>query len=148
MTFDLIDRLYEQNSNIYLNGIFLYTPYPGTPLYKQVVKEYGFQPPTSLEEWGNFGIYRDISGTWHPKSYLKRCKTLSVMTRFPFYRKSFKLKDVTSTLVGNRFAKFPLNIIYYLYANISIWRWKKRFISFPIEFWLLEKALIRLRGFV
>ena len=51
MTFDLLDRLVSINPNIYPNGILLYTPYPGTPLFDHVIQKYHYQAPVSLEEW-------------------------------------------------------------------------------------------------
>jgi len=147
-TFELMDKLISLNPNIALNGIFLYTPYPGTPLYELVTKEYGYRPPQSLEEWAEYGIYRNVGNTWSSKRYLNRCKAISILTRFPFYHSKFALKDVSSGLAGSRFSKFPFNVAYYILTKLAIWRWKYKFFRFPIEFLLLEKVLIKLRGFV
>lgn len=147
-TFDLMDKLISLNPNIYLNGIFLYTPYPGTPLYELVMKEYNYMPPQSLEEWTKYGIYRNVGNTWSSKKYLNHCKVISILTRFPFYRSKFALKDVSSGVAGSRFSKFPFNVVYYIFTKLAIWRWKYKFFRFPIEFLLLEKLLIKLRGFV
>jgi radical SAM superfamily enzyme YgiQ (UPF0313 family) len=54
-TFGLIDRLKKMPGIELL--LFLYTPYPGTPLYKLSL-EMGFKEPQSLEEWSNF--YLDV----------------------------------------------------------------------------------------
>ncbi len=34
---------------------FLYTPYPGTPLFQRAI-EYGLKPPDKLEGWGNWSV--------------------------------------------------------------------------------------------
>jgi len=147
-SFQLIDRLAELNPDIYVNGLVLYTPYPGTPLFDRVVKEHGYQHPQTLEAWADFGIYREVGATWHPKAYLKKYKMISMLSRFPFWKKRFALADVSGALVGSRFARFPFNVAYWLMVRLAMWRWRNRFFKFPVEYWVLEKALMRIRGFV
>ena len=51
-TIDFMNMMYQINpDNMFL--LFLYTPFPGTPLYNRSV-ELGYQGPNSLEEWGLF----------------------------------------------------------------------------------------------
>jgi anaerobic magnesium-protoporphyrin IX monomethyl ester cyclase len=149
MSFNLIDELAGLNPNIYFNGIVLYTPYPGTPLYETVINNFGYKIPDSLEKWADYRIYRDIGNTWHSKKYLKKYKALSVISRFPFWKKSFSIADIGKAVVeGGRFTKFPINIMYWIFSNIAMFRWKHRNFSFPLEFTILEKVLERIRGFV
>ena len=148
-TFELLNKLISINpNNLHPNAIVLYTPFPGTPLYELVIREYGFVPPQSLEKWAEYGIFRNVGNTWSSKKYLNRCKTISILTRFPFYRSEFALKDVSSKIASTRFSKFPFNVVYYVFTKLAIWRWKYKFFRFPIEFLLLEKVLLKLRGFV
>ncbi|MBI4845294.1 MAG: B12-binding domain-containing radical SAM protein [Candidatus Omnitrophica bacterium] len=147
-TYRLMDKLCQINPNIYLNGIFLYTPYPGTTLFNLVRKEFNYSMPASLEEWANFGIYRNVGATWQSKVYINKFKTISILTRFPFYQKKFSFKDVGSVIGGGRFSKFPYNVVYYIYSLLARWRWKKRFFRFPLEWWFLEKAMEKVRGFI
>lgn len=149
MTFNLIDKLTKINpKNIYFNGIFLYTPYPGTILFDEIVKNYNYEIPGSFEEWSKFGIYRNVKTKWHKSEYIKKYKTISIMTRFPFWKAKLSLKDVSSVIGGSRFGKFPFNIAYWLLTNMSILRWKKKYFKYPIEWILTEKALEKMRGFV
>lgn len=147
-TFNLIDKLSKINPNIYFNGVFLYTPYPGTQLFEYVVEEYGYEFPDSLEEWSEYGIYRDVGIKWHNPGYVKKCKTISILTRFPFWKDKFLLKDISSVIGSSRFNKFPLNIAYYLLAKIAIFRWKNKIFIAPVELNITEKILLKLRGFV
>lgn len=148
-TLNLIDKLVKISpKNLYLNGIFLYTPYPGTPLFNLVTEKYNYKPCASLEEWANFGVYRNVGITWHTKKYVDECKTISILTRFPFYLSKFALKDVKNVAGGKRLSKFPFSLGYYVLANLAILRWKHRFFKFPIELALLEKVLEKIRGFV
>jgi hypothetical protein len=49
MTFDLMDRIKAINPDIYITAICIYTPYPGNPLFDEIVSERSFEPPGSLE---------------------------------------------------------------------------------------------------
>ena len=105
--------------------------------------------PRSLEEWGKFKVYRNTEGIkWHPKSYLNKYRLISILTRFPFYKSSFKFSDVKAVLAGERFGRFPYNIVYYAYAKIARFRWIRKDFRFPIEWLLLEKVMEKVRGFV
>ena len=147
-TYKLMDRLYEINPNICLNGIFLYTPYPGTPLFNLVREKYNYKMPDSLEKWAEFKIYRGIGIEWHPKSYIRKYKTISILTRFPFYLNAFKLSDTEKVIGGGRFSAFPYNVIYYIFTMLARWRWRHKAFRFPLEWLLLEKIMDRKRGFV
>jgi len=148
MTYNMIDKLTELNPNVYVNGIFFYTPYPGTPLSDRIIKDYNHQYPNDMEGWAQYGIYRNVGNTWHSESYIRVCKTLSILTRFPFYMKSIDLAGIKMVAGGGRFSKFPFNIVYLILAKISIFRWKKRFFRFPLELIIVEKVLNKIRGFV
>jgi radical SAM superfamily enzyme YgiQ (UPF0313 family) len=139
-TFDLIDQLVQINPNVVIVGIFFYTPYPGTDLMKLVQKEYQFNPPNKLEEWGDYKIYRDVGCTWHEKKYMKMLIYISIMTRFPFFKDKYE--------VPQRFSGFGYKQIYKFFTYSARLRWKHRFFGVPVEWWLLEKTLEKSRGFV
>ncbi|MBW2050319.1 MAG: B12-binding domain-containing radical SAM protein [Deltaproteobacteria bacterium] len=147
-TFQLIDRLSNINRNVYFNGIVMYTPYPGTPLFSRISKQFGYQMPGSLDAWGNFEIFRDPGNIWHSGPYVRMCKTISLLTRFPFWYDGFKLKDVKDVIGGGRLKRPPFNVIYFLFARIARFRWKKRLFHFPLEWKILEWVLKRVRGYV
>lgn len=139
-TLDLIDRLAQINPKAEFNGLFFFTPYPGTDLMKLVEEKYGFQPPKSLEEWQDYRIYRDVGCVWLEKKRAKMLKYLSIMTRFPFY--------TDTPNVPERFNSFGYKQAYLFFSRLARFRWKHRFFKFPIEWWLLEKILERFRGYV
>jgi len=47
--------------------IHFFAPYPGAPLY-QLALDFGFKPPTSLEEWSQYDYY-DILTPWVNRKY-------------------------------------------------------------------------------
>ena len=53
-TLDMIYQLHKINKDSEFL-LFLYAPYPGTPLY-EVSKQLGFKEPSTFEEWGNFDL--------------------------------------------------------------------------------------------
>lgn len=148
LTFELMDRLVVINPKILLNGIFLYTPYPGTPLFNKIIKEYNYRIPDSLEKWGDFGIYRNVNNVWCDRKTAKKYKIISVLTRFPFWKKDFSFKDISMVMESSRFSRFPFNVVYYMFARMAIFRWDHKFFKFPVEWLLLEKLLEKMRGFV
>ncbi|MFQ5443964.1 MAG: B12-binding domain-containing radical SAM protein, partial [Nitrospinales bacterium] len=149
LTLKLIDKLSRINPNIYVNGIFLYTPYPGTPMFDLVVEQYGYEIPDSLDKWAEFGIYRNVGNiNWQPPHYIEKCKTISILTRFPFLKKEFSFNDISGGIAGERFNKFPFNLAYYFFAKDAVFRWKHRLFKFSYEWKLLEQGLEKLRGFV
>lgn len=48
--------------------IHFYAPYPGAPLY-QLALDFGFEPPTTLEEWAQYDYY-EIMTPWVDQKYL------------------------------------------------------------------------------
>lgn len=147
-TFNLQNKLFMENPNIFFNGLFLYTPYPGTPLYNIVTTQYKYNAPESLEKWSDFGIYRNVGTTWHDEKYTRLCKVLSILTRFPFWDDKFRFKDISKLPLSKKFKRFPYNLIYFTFLKLATYRWKLKFFIFPIEWLLLEKYLERERGYV
>lgn len=54
MTIDLMFRLCRENSHARTSPIYNFLPYPGSPLWEEVVEKHHFKPPESLEEWGQY----------------------------------------------------------------------------------------------
>ncbi|MDJ0788321.1 MAG: radical SAM protein [Myxococcota bacterium] len=50
---DLMQTLHKVNSNFRNSPVYHYTPFPGTPMFKQAVED-GFVPPKTMEEWSHF----------------------------------------------------------------------------------------------
>ncbi len=50
---DLALRLLKINPNVHISPFYIFTPYPGTDLFR-VAQEQGLETPTSLEQWARF----------------------------------------------------------------------------------------------
>lgn len=80
-TFSLINTLREKVPTCELL-LFLYTPYPGTPLY-EISVELGFKEPQCLEDWGQF--YLNVSTVpWVDEELTQRVNKLN--KRLPLHR--------------------------------------------------------------
>ncbi len=83
-TLSLYDKIFEVNPNAEINGVFVYTPYPGAPMYEDALKN-GFEAPKSLEEWGQWEFNYKVKHKWLSREQLDRMTTISRMARFRFF---------------------------------------------------------------
>jgi len=79
-TIDVMLRLIKDNPNASLTAIKIYTPFPGSELFDECVKN-GFKPPTSLEGWASFN-YNTSKYKWGSKKDMKLLEKLSYLTYF------------------------------------------------------------------
>ncbi len=144
-TLDFYDQLFKISNKLEINGLFVYGPYPGTPIYEEAVRK-GYRPKNTLEGWANWR-YTDTKNTpWLSKRYKKVLETISIISRFrffthrlSFYSKEFKRKKL----------KTKMNLLLYeifiplmkLDADI---RWRLRFFSLAPE-WTLYQNFIEKR---
>lgn len=69
-TLELIDKLHCDNPHMESPFVNIYTPYPGTPLYK-LAREEGFTPPTNLKEWSQM-VWNFPDATLHSDAEFRR----------------------------------------------------------------------------
>lgn len=129
-TFDLIDGLTAIDSNLMVNSISIYTPFPNTPLYQDGL-EHGFKEPNTLEEWGNY-FYNDVNNLpWLSRPTRSLLKTISFLTECEFNRVGvFK----SARLFEDSWIK---KTAYRILSRLAKIRWRHRFFSFPIEWRVL-----------
>ena len=140
-TLDAINRVVEINPDCHPNGIFLYTAYPGTKLMDFVCEKYNYNMPGTLEEWGDYKIYRNTDITWINRKLATKYKYISIMARFPIFRDDYEIPSHFTNSILHKLA-------YIFYTKTGRFRWKKKFFSFPLELIILEKVLEKQRGFV
>lgn len=126
--FDLFDELIKiSKENIIAFNI--YTPYPGNPMYEQA-KKMGFKEPKSLEAWSKFMLY-NVNTPWLSKKYSKIANQVNFLY-FPF------MTDTLSKVYKKSWWFRPFNSVMRL---IILFRWRKRFFAFPVEFYSLKFVL-------
>ncbi|MBI3601115.1 MAG: B12-binding domain-containing radical SAM protein [Nitrospinae bacterium] len=89
-----------------INGVFLYTPYPGTQTFEEAVK-HGLQSPKCLEEWGDF----IFSGNKKYYPWLKRREYLRLFTIFQTSR---MLSTYANYKIGDILKRVKSDIIKYI----------------------------------
>lgn len=128
-TLNLIKKLYKIG-NAY-NMLFVYTPYPGAPLYKQALN-LGLKHPEKFEQWIKFDL--NIKNTpWVKDKIFKKVEFLHNFI-FPFYENKYK-QQINRT--NNKLATLT-NSIFHILAKI---RWKTQFFYFPLEYKLFNLYL-------
>lgn len=69
-TLSLINDIVTNDPNAEIIGPQYYRVYPGGELYEQIMRDWGYQEPTSFEEWADavrgdyFGLSKDVDHPW------------------------------------------------------------------------------------
>ena len=125
-TLNVIDQIFSINRrhSIYL---FLYTPYPKTPLFDLSLKN-GLKKPESLEEWSNFELVVK-STPWVDENFANKVNYLHNFI-FPF------ICGVYYDKVKSRY-KGIKGVVFKLLARLieldALLRWKTKFFSFTLD---------------
>jgi radical SAM superfamily enzyme YgiQ (UPF0313 family) len=111
--------------------LFLYTPYPGTPLYS-LSEKHGFKGASSLEGWAHYEL--NMRNTpWIDEKKEKLVDQLMVSV-FPFICNLYKEK--VSRMPGLKGLFFHLFHLF-LEKSASL-RWQHKFFKFPLEYKMLK----------
>ena len=120
---DLINQL-QSIDNRHFIAIFIYTPFPGTPMYELSLK-YGVREPQSLEEWGQI----DMNTTNLPWVSRKYERVVKHLTQFIFlYTTAFYEKHKQS----------HFHLIHLIFHYSALLRMRYRFFAIPIEYSILK----------
>ncbi len=141
-TLRLYDKIQEVHPEAEINGIFVYTPYPGAPMYEDAVKN-GFDPPQSLEEWGVWEFNYKVNHKWLTQKQLERIKTIAWLARFRFFSMEFVNRNKKKKWLVNLFKFFnaPIELSYKL-------RWRNRMFRYAYEWRLWAFAIKKTFGFI
>ena len=129
-TFDLMDRIKKINPDIYITAICIYTPYPGNPLYDEIVSNGLFQAPCSLEEWAGLTFF-NCQLPWLTVKDRSMLENLAFISRFVFWSREIK----------ERYIKFYHYPAYLFFRGDALLRWKMRFFAYAPE-WKLFRRIV------
>ena len=130
LTFDMMDRVKAIDPDIYITTICIYTPYPGTPLYDEIVSTGLYQEPQSLEEWSRL-TYFNCALPWLAPEDASRLENLAFIARFVFWHREIK----------ERFLKAYQYPAYFFYRLDALLRWKLRFFGMAPE-WKIFRRIV------
>ncbi len=141
-TLNLYDKIIELNPLAEINGIFVYTPYPGTNMYDDSINN-GFNPPQSLEEWGTWEFNYKFNHKWLDKKLLEKIKIIGYIARFNFFTREFlyRNRNNKTAIMIYKFFSFPFII------SVKI-RWSRRFFNFAYEWKLWAFVVRKMIGFI
>ncbi len=147
-TMSLYDSIMEIYSESMVNGIFIFTPFPGSNLADLVVKEYGYKFPASLEEWGKWKWSSPKNITWVEDEAREKYEAIYLIVRFLFVYKllhNWSFQQLKARTGSPILAVLVLlfNNMFYPFARI---RWQTRFFRFPIEWRLWYAAYGKFKG--
>jgi anaerobic magnesium-protoporphyrin IX monomethyl ester cyclase len=132
-TLNLIEKINFNNPYI-STGMGKLIPVPGSSIYDLLISDYGYIPPSSLEEWGEFSVdtfsYKDMS--WLSPEHRKTVHSYSTIAKFP-YAKDFKsYQEYKGWVTSHDTGVWP-GYIDYLVLRIQGWRYKNKYFKFMIE---------------
>ena len=129
-TINMLDKFLAYDSRN-RGQMFIYMPYPGTPLYDTAVK-LGFQEPKQLEGWAQVKLY-DKQTPWVTS---QQAQMVSMISSY-----IFMFLDSDTLLWAKERVKNPIKKLlfvwaYKLFAQIARFRWKHKLFGFPLDYQL------------
>ena len=136
-TIDSYNKLKAISPLVEINGIYIFTPYPGTPIYEEAIK-LGYKPEESLEGWAKWSFSNPTNLPWLKKKKKHKLEVISkialfwfIKNRFNSYGKEFKRKKLGKTYI---------NIIWdigsFILDQDAKIRFEKKWFSFGYE-WII-----------
>ncbi len=142
-TLEIYDRILNIDPDgARINGLFVYSPFPGTALFDEAVRNWGYRPPAGLEDWARFELYDSGPITWLDRRRKKRLQAISSLARFFFVRKSLSdwgFRENRKRHGGLLKALFSSVLHQALYPLARL-RWKHRFFRGALEFELWQRV--------
>lgn len=127
-TIELVDFIMRIDPKAYFSSFHLITPYPGTEFYN-IAQQYGFKPPSRLEEWANIR-WEFKNAAWLSPKMQKIYSNLTLLTYFI----DRKILDKTGS-------NFLLKILIKSLMFFAGFHWKYRKFQFCPEFNLLNNVV-------
>lgn len=137
-TFNVIENISKNNPYLAVTMSNL-APLPGTSIFNLLIKEYGYKPPLTLDDWGEFNLPVDRKNiNWLPKKHAKKCYAIVQMSTFPFHQDFNSYKHYRQFVHTTDYI-YPLGYPGYLITKFQRFRYKKKFFGLMIEVLLFNK---------
>ncbi len=126
-TLALISRLWEMDPRVTVNGIFPYSPYPGTPMFEDA-KKAGLTVPDTLDGWGQWAFQYHPDHPWLSAWQQKRIRVAFYMVRFRYHLKEFNRRYKKQLAYRSL-----VNLVTLPMRWSASLRWRSRAFSAPLE---------------
>lgn len=139
-TIDFADDLLRIGTNVEINGLFLYAPYPGTPLFTKALR-YGYQPKQSLEKWKGWSFSDSRNNPWFSAGERRVLDAISSISRFKYFyhRFEFYSEDFRREKLRSPWVRCAYYVLIKPFSRIVDWRWQHRFFLYAFEVALWKK---------
>ncbi|MDP7525251.1 MAG: radical SAM protein [Dehalococcoidales bacterium] len=131
LTLDLADKIIAMGAAKVRVMLATYTPYPGTPMWESGLS-LGLNPPRNLEEWQDWN-QRTVVTPW--VAY-RQAKLIRFVGEHVFFFLDVESYGWVTARVRSLPARLVLKTVYLVFIQIAKFRWKNRFFSFPVDFWV------------
>lgn len=147
-TIKMYEALTSVSDSVEINGFFIYTPYPGVPLYEEALK-HGYQKMETIEDWYRWGYSDPTMNKWLTPEHSHRLETLGLLVRFRYFHHRFEYySKISPTYKDEKLNSFILKMAYAIFMPILVaianFRWKRRFFSMGYE-WRIWRLFINKR---
>tara|TARA_B100000315_G_scaffold184167_1_gene173170 strand:- start:22013 stop:23491 length:1479 start_codon:yes stop_codon:yes gene_type:complete len=138
-TLDLYDQIMEIHPKAMVNGIFIFTPFPGSELARSIEIQYQYKFPKSLKDWGMWKWSNKNNVSWVDKEVRNKYEAITIIVRLFFVLKllnqwSFKQLKIRCGSFWLAVLTIMFNNSFLIFARA---RWKLRLFDYPFElrFW-------------
>lgn len=133
-TIKMLDKFLSYDSRN-RGQMFIYMPYPGTPLYDTAVK-LGFQEPKHLDGWTQMRLYEKQT----PWVTTKQAQLVSMISSYIFMFLDADTIVWAKGRIKNPIKKLLFVWAYEIFAKIAKFRWKHKMFGFPLDYQLFLLA--------
>ena len=133
-TIKMLDKFLSYDSRN-RGQMFIYMPYPGTPLYDTAVK-LGFQEPKHLDGWTHMRLYEKQT----PWVTTKQAQLVSMISSYIFMFLDADTIVWAKGRIKNPIKKLLFVWAYEIFAKIAKFRWKHKMFGFPLDYQLFLLA--------
>ena len=130
-------------------SISVYTPYPGSELYNRAL-QLGLKAPQSLVEWSKFmavpedAFEKDVRRRWITRS---QALQITMLTQYIFGLMDIQTRDRITSKMHNLIIRNLFLFSWNIGLLMARSRWKFKFWSFPVDFWVYTQIRKYLRLF-
>ena len=137
-TLSLADEILRVSHFRHRAQFHIFTPYPGTPLFKKAV-EMGFRPPDRIEGWSHLELFSTKlpylpAGLGEEIEFMTTYVLQLLWPGYQFYQGT------------NPLAKAVFSTVQAILAATARLRWRHKYFRHPVEFRLVKKLLARRRS--
>lgn len=140
-TLTTIEKVTCNHRLITVNGIFPYSPYPGTRMFKDALSA-GLSPPKSLEQWGDWNFQYTPDNPWLSPKKSQMMEVAFYIIRFRYYLAMYTDQH------PNSIRSIMLNIFAFPFSFLGFVRMKTGLFAFPIEWKLFAFAARKTFGYL